>query len=195
MTEEEKKEYSLNSIEEIKDKGFQQQSLSNKYVEEKLFEEATNWDNAEEEGDWSSSKTTWMKETNQDLNELLKLRDQLTISTNLQKNNVRETLNSQSKKEETIESTIQSPNKIMKQESTKENMFQCYYLYIEEEPKEKEIQLSKKEEQLLMQYEAEESKFNDEEWEEEYESSKEKVFLKFQKRISRSPEQCLRYNH
>mmetsp|Transcript_1648 Transcript_1648/g.2158 ORF Transcript_1648/g.2158 Transcript_1648/m.2158 type:complete len:248 (+) Transcript_1648:343-1086(+) len=79
-----------------------------------------------------------------------------------------------------------------------------YYLDVDEEPDASvEKKLTKKEAEMLKQYEMLENvdlqaESNDTWTNEEYESvtlaSADKIFLKFQRRLARSPEQCLRYS-
>jgi hypothetical protein len=68
--------------------------------------------------------------------------------------------------------------------------FVPYYIEVEEEPKEKIKKNIKKEKELLKQYQLDGE--GGEQWANEaYESVKD-TFWKFQKRLQRSPEQCLR---
>eukprot|EP01117_Protostelium_nocturnum_P012898 TRINITY_DN4776_c0_g1_i2.p1 TRINITY_DN4776_c0_g1~~TRINITY_DN4776_c0_g1_i2.p1 ORF type:complete len:723 (-),score=237.95 TRINITY_DN4776_c0_g1_i2:141-2309(-) len=172
----------------------------------KLFEE-TSWGDEEEEEevkeDPKKTESAWGEEEEEeekeeeDLELLLKMRD-IAFEEKKAKEKEKETREKNPPKS-SVPSSSEKPIsseedvKFDIEEYEKRAAFQGFYLEVEDEPKEKKKK--KIDDDRWKEYQKEESSSGKEEtWDNEKYESTERVFLKFQKRMARSPEQIVRYS-
>lgn len=130
------------------------------------------------ESQWASNNSN-----SDDLEELLRLRDQ-SLNENKVTGNSNDSSNNTSKGQHKEQ---------MKKSTEESNAFAGRYIVVEYEPPDALSFTLEKE--LMSRYKAELNQSSGEKWLlEQYESDQEKSFMKFQRRIKRNPEQCLRYS-
>jgi len=138
-----------------------------------------NDDEANENDDWGMGNE-WNIEENLDLDNMI---DNNNNSFQDNHNQKKKKKKKKKKKEKAVKDEVVIDDK---------GSFEAHYMFVEKEPSKEEAEVSVADDIQLNSLHVSDGS-EGEEWHEEYEDEDNRHLVKFMKRISRSPEQCLRY--